>query len=190
MPSASNVNLQQILWRLQSAALRQICIFRRRTQTRDLREDFRIARVYHFITNVAGYNRKGYETIEVQMLATLSRAKWSTQNKRCLSLGTVSFGTVQMTAAVTTAIAQWHRTRSVHTVYTAQCRTTVTVKTNQMNRQFQITIDPPQSAGTRTAICETGLGFGFDLVVLRHKRVCYVKYCWSCLSLRFVLVFW
>jgi hypothetical protein len=96
----------------------------------------RIARVYDFTTNDAGYNKMYYKIAGVQMLATLDRAKPRTQNTGGLKLGTVRLGTVQMAGAVVTAIAKRDRTPSVYTVYTVQCGTAVTVKTNWMNWQF------------------------------------------------------
>jgi hypothetical protein len=60
----------------------QICNFRRSTQTRDLHADFRIHRVYDFITNDASNNKECFKIIKAQMFTTLDNAKPRTKNTR------------------------------------------------------------------------------------------------------------
>ena len=57
---------------------------------------FRIVRVYDFIANDEGSNKKCYKIMGVLVFGSLDKAKSRTQNTRGLNLGAVRIRNVQM----------------------------------------------------------------------------------------------
>ena len=95
----------------------------------------------------------------VQLLHCLYRAVLYS----CYTVYTVLFGTAFTLFIPCSAVQLLHCLYravpySCYTVYTAQCVTAVSLNTNQINYQFQITIDLPLSGGTNTPLCETVFG--------------------------------